>query len=102
LLPLVYGRLRKSAQIDLGGERLGHTLTRSRVGVAVLRIAELDSELTRDARCSHLRESELLLLEGYQGLREREACIASDGKVRVSEALARANLSSPPAATEKP
>lgn len=36
-----------------------------------------------------LAEAEPLLLEGYQGMKEREAAILAQGKVRIPEALER-------------
>jgi tetratricopeptide (TPR) repeat protein/tRNA A-37 threonylcarbamoyl transferase component Bud32 len=70
-----------------GDWRVGNT--RSLLGGAILLIAELDPALTPEARALRMREAEPLLLEGQQWMKEREAAIPPEGKVRLTEALER-------------
>lgn len=63
--------------------------TRSLLGGVTLLVVELDSSLTPASRADLLREAERLLLEGYQGMKERDAAIPPQGKVRIPEALER-------------
>jgi hypothetical protein len=70
--------------------RVGNT--RSLLGGAILLSAELDSALTPEARAIRLREAEPLLLAGIQWMKERDAAIPTEGKVRLTEASERVAL----------